>query len=268
MPGRDVDQHGLALLEHVARLLVEALHLLGLELVGGRRHDVVHEPLIAGRHAIDCDLPRVGRPDDRLQRVRAALRAVVRELGARRLGRATTATATGNRTGRRRSGLARQGRRPHIEIVVVDVRFPTAIRGATRLRCVAGLTALLLFCANASSVSHGPSNGTTSLDESSAKYAGGASRAGPPRPPRPPRPPGVNPGPARVQVYVASTHCQRDGPATKSIVDSSSLKLKFVKGSCVAVYEPPIAELSEAASFAWSNAARFSSVLASTTMKS
>src|SRR6185437_6661976 len=59
--------------------------------------------------------------------------------------RATTAAATGNRTGRRRSGLARQGRRPHIEIVVVDVRFPTAIRGATRLRCVAGLTALLLL---------------------------------------------------------------------------------------------------------------------------
>src|SRR6185437_8608162 len=87
----------------------------------------------------------VGRPDNGLQRIRAAFRSVVRERRAHRLGRSTAATAARNRASRRRSHFARDAGRTHVEVVVVDVRFPTTVGGPTFLGRVAGLTALLLL---------------------------------------------------------------------------------------------------------------------------
>ncbi len=174
---RDVDEHRISLVEYVAGFGIDALHVLGLQLIRGRRLDVAHEPAVARRHAIHRDLGRVWRPGERLQCVRSTLRTVVGERGA----------------------CACAGR-AQVHVEVLDVRFVLSVR-RTAHRTVGGRTRRPLLARQSLRdhlvaerldvvPPHGPSNGTMSLCSSSA--IGPA----PPRPPRPPRPPTLT-GPTR-----------------------------------------------------------------------
>ncbi len=69
----DVEQCRRALVEHVARLVVEERRVPGLELILGRGLNVIDLTAVTRPHAIRREPPRVRRPHDRLRVVRVAL---------------------------------------------------------------------------------------------------------------------------------------------------------------------------------------------------
>src|SRR5689334_16452910 len=78
-----VEDGGCANVENVAGLVVQQRRVLRLELVLGRRLDVVHLTAVARLHAKRSEALRVRRPDDGPRVVRVALGALTAQCRAR-----------------------------------------------------------------------------------------------------------------------------------------------------------------------------------------
>ena len=146
----DVEQHRRALVEHVAGLVVQQRRVLRLELILGRRLDVVHLAAIAGPNAIRGDVLRVRRPDDRLRVVRVALGAVgaqdrhvasSRPAGSRRCSFArmprASCRATGERARPAPAACRTDRRRPAAEYGARCQHAPALARIRSRRACIA-----------------------------------------------------------------------------------------------------------------------------------
>ena len=105
--------------QHVARLAIEDRRVLRLQLIGGRRQHVVHEPGVAGTPAIRDELLRIRRPADRHQLIRVALGAVVGQ--QREVGPSAAAADAGPRRAARADGA-------HRDVVVLDERDAASVR--------------------------------------------------------------------------------------------------------------------------------------------
>ena len=109
----DVEDDGPLDVQHVARLRVLHRRVLRLELILGRGFDEVDVAAVAGRHLVDGNLRRVGRPHQRVGIVVAAFRSV----GAEQRDLAL-------------AGLADR------DVVVVDERFELLVGRLLRLGAV------------------------------------------------------------------------------------------------------------------------------------
>src|ERR1017187_7549502 len=110
-PGGHVEQRRISDIQRVARLGVRNGGVFRLKLVGGRRFDVVHLPVVAGARVVGHQFLGIRRPRDRAERVVVAFGAIQTQRG----------------------GPLAGTRGPQEYVEVLDERIPLAVERAAHL---------------------------------------------------------------------------------------------------------------------------------------